>query len=116
MKHREKILEKQIKKINDIIHAKMDSLSDEELDRLLDQKNKMGGRELRNISWVMSDLERFIKREANLFIDDSAEKEDDEEEINDTDTDTKIDLWMEEFETNFPGLEIRDSHQFDPNI
>ena len=116
MKHREKILEKQVKKINDIIHAKMDSLSDEELDRLLDQKKKMGGSELRNISWVMNDLERFIKREANLFIDDTEEKADDEEEINDTDTDNKIDLWMEEFETNFPGLEIRDSHQFDPNI
>lgn len=116
MKHREKILEKQVKKINDIIHAKMDSLSDEELDRLLDQKKKMGGSELRYISWVMNELQLFIKREANLFIDDTEEKADDEEEINDTDTDNKIDLWMEEFETNFPGLEIRDSHQFDPNI
>jgi hypothetical protein len=116
MKHREKILEKQVKKINDIIHAKMDSLSDEELDRLLDQKKKMGGSELRYISWVMNELERFIKREANLFIDDAKEKADDEEEINDTDTDNKIDLWIEEFETNFPGLEIRDAFQFDPNI
>ena len=64
----------------------------------------------------VKDMQRFIKREANLFIDDTEEKADDEEEINDTDTDNKIDLWMEEFETNFPGLEIRDSHQFDPNI
>ena len=91
-------------------------LSDEEILDLGRQAKRMGGTEIRGISLVVNDLERFIKREANLFIDDTEEKADDEEEINDTDTDNKIDLWMEEFETNFPGLEIRDSHQFDPNI
>lgn len=116
MKHREKILEKQVKKINDIIHAKIDSLSDEELDRLLDQKKSMGGNELHGISLVMNDLERFLKHETKLFVNDTKEKEEDEDEINDTDTENKIDLWMEEFETNFPGLEIRDAYQFDPNI
>jgi hypothetical protein len=116
MKHREKILQKQVKKIMDIMREKEDQLSDEEILDLGRQAKRMGGTEIRGISLVVNDLERFIKREANLFIDDTEEKADDEEEINDTDTDNKIDLWMEEFETNFPGLEIRDSHQFDPNI
>jgi hypothetical protein len=116
MKHREKILRKQVKKIMDIVKEKEAQLSDDEIDSLLDRADAIGGREVSGITLVVNDLERFIKREANLFIDDTEEKADDEEEINDTDTDNKIDLWMEEFETNFPGLEIRDSHQFDPNI
>ena len=116
LKHKEKILEKQVKKIHDIIREKEAQLSDDEIDSLLDKADAIGERDLHYISMFVKDMQRFIKREANLFIDDTEEKADDEEEINDTDTDNKIDLWMEEFETNFPGLEIRDSHQFDPNI
>jgi hypothetical protein len=116
MKHREKILQKQVKKIMDIMREKEDQLSDEEILDLGRQAKKMGGTELRGISLVMNDLERFMKHEAKLFINDTKEKEEDEEEINDTDTDNKIDLWMEDFESDFPGLEVRDSHQFDPNI
>jgi hypothetical protein len=118
MKHREKILRKQVKKINDIIHAKIDELSDEELDRLLEKEKSMGGDELLGMAFMIKEIEGLLKREANLFINDTKEKEkeEDEDEINDTDTENKIDLWMEEFESDFPGLVVRDAYQFDPNI
>jgi hypothetical protein len=116
MKHKEKILRKQVKKIMDIVKEKEAQLSDDEIDSLLDKADAIGGDEIRYITFVLNDMERFLKREANLFINDTKEKEEDEEEINDTDTDNKIDLWMEDFESDFPGLEVRDSHQFDPNI
>ena len=116
LKHREKILEKQVSKVMDVIRNGQGKLSKDEIKALLKQKKEMGGNDLHYISMFVSDMERLLKREANLFIDDAKEKADDEEEINDTDTDNKIDLWIEEFETNFPGLEIRDAFQFDPNI
>jgi hypothetical protein len=118
IKHRESILKKQVQKITDIIKAKGKQLSRDEIIDLINKQNNMGGYELRGIRSFIRDMELFLKRERDLFIDD---EEDDIEDDNlpieaETDnTELKIDIWTDEFLADFPTLPLEDARQFDPN-
>ena len=118
LKSREKILDSQIKKIDDIIREKGRQMSEKEIDALFDKRDSMGGLEARGIRNFIDDMNSFLKREKDLFIDDD---EDDQEDDNlpieaETDnTELKIDIWTDEFKADFPTLPLEDARQFDPN-
>jgi hypothetical protein len=85
---------------------------------LIRQRKKIGGDEIGAINGLIDDINKFLKRERNLFIDD---EEDDIEDDNlpieaETDnTELKIDIWTDEFKADFPTLPLEDARQFDPN-
>jgi hypothetical protein len=118
IKSREKILEKQVQQIMNIMKEKSGQLSKDEIRSLIKKKNEIGGNELAGLLNLHDDLKHFLKRERDLFIDD---EEDDIEDDNlpieaETDnTELKIDVWTDEFLADFPTLPLEDARQFDPN-
>lgn len=103
-----------VKKLYDIMQDPniSDHMSEEQMEKLVDEYYSMGGSKLSSMEESRDQLEKFLRVERDLF-DPAANSDEEDTDEEDTDTDDQvqdaqrdIDDWQSDFNADFPKLDV----------